>query len=306
MKTKELSVFTIQYVANYSGLTPFLIRAWEKRYGICKPVRSKGNQRRYSQADLIRLFYLKLLTDEGHSISSVAKLSIDDLKGLSIKKIAPHLTSTKEAFEQISNIQFIIEALKGFNLHVLDHEIKKSIANQDSRSLVFSILLPAMRTVGNLVFEEKLDVAQEHAISSVFKFNLYPLISNNIAQSQDKEDSVILCTPEDELHEFGILATALLCSHYNKRVYYLGVDLPAKSIVYAQRALSSRLVIIGISDYLMRRKWDARNFLKQLEAIPPHVDIILGGKKSGQKYFERVLEIDSLEEVDKYLKKSSA
>jgi hypothetical protein len=41
-----------------TGLTPDLLRAWEKRYGVVTPIRSRGGQRLYSDADVERLSQL--------------------------------------------------------------------------------------------------------------------------------------------------------------------------------------------------------------------------------------------------------
>jgi DNA-binding transcriptional MerR regulator len=42
-------------VAERTGLSPDLIRVWEKRYGAVQPVRTASNRRRYSEREVERL-----------------------------------------------------------------------------------------------------------------------------------------------------------------------------------------------------------------------------------------------------------
>jgi DNA-binding transcriptional MerR regulator len=42
--------FPIQTVAERTGLTPHVIRAWERRYRAIEPERSAGKHRLYSEA----------------------------------------------------------------------------------------------------------------------------------------------------------------------------------------------------------------------------------------------------------------
>ena len=70
---------TVRSVALRTGLTPHVIRVWERRYGTVTPSRSSGNQRLYTEADVERLALLKQVTDRGHSISRVTALPTEQL-----------------------------------------------------------------------------------------------------------------------------------------------------------------------------------------------------------------------------------
>ncbi|MEQ9569536.1 MAG: MerR family transcriptional regulator, partial [Longimicrobiales bacterium] len=72
----------IRVVASRTGLTPTLLRAWERRYGVVEPGRSDGGQRLYSDDDIERLVLLKRATDAGRAIRLVADLTVDELRDL--------------------------------------------------------------------------------------------------------------------------------------------------------------------------------------------------------------------------------
>ena len=56
---------SVRVVAKRTGLTPDLLRAWEKRYGVVQPQRSEGGQRNYSDGDVERLRLLVSATAGG-------------------------------------------------------------------------------------------------------------------------------------------------------------------------------------------------------------------------------------------------
>ncbi|PKL92294.1 MAG: transcriptional regulator, partial [Gemmatimonadetes bacterium HGW-Gemmatimonadetes-1] len=59
-------------VAERTGLSRDVLRAWERRYGAVSPARSDGGQRLYSDEDIERFRLLAAATQHGRTISLVA------------------------------------------------------------------------------------------------------------------------------------------------------------------------------------------------------------------------------------------
>jgi len=78
----ETRSYRIGDVARYVGVSTHALRAWERRYGTVEPHRTPGGSRLYDAAQIDRLKTLKNLTDYGHSIGEVARLSLVELKRL--------------------------------------------------------------------------------------------------------------------------------------------------------------------------------------------------------------------------------
>ncbi len=74
--------YRIGDVARFVGVSTHALRAWERRYGTVEPHRTPGGSRLYDAAQIDRLKTLKQLTDFGHSIGEVARLSLEELKRL--------------------------------------------------------------------------------------------------------------------------------------------------------------------------------------------------------------------------------
>ncbi|MDQ4146702.1 MAG: MerR family transcriptional regulator [Pseudomonadota bacterium] len=52
----------IQVAARRTGLSTYVLRAWEQRYALVTPQRSASGRRRYSDADIERLQLLQFAT----------------------------------------------------------------------------------------------------------------------------------------------------------------------------------------------------------------------------------------------------
>jgi len=73
--------------ARLAGLPVETLRVWERRYGVSDAGRSPRGQRLYSSEQVRRLGLLKRAVDQGHAISTVARLDLDEL--LALAGVAP-------------------------------------------------------------------------------------------------------------------------------------------------------------------------------------------------------------------------
>lgn len=74
--------YAIGVVARRTQTHPETIRVWERRYELIVPGRTESGRRLYTEGDIAKLSLVKQLTELGHSVSSLAKLSTDELKEL--------------------------------------------------------------------------------------------------------------------------------------------------------------------------------------------------------------------------------
>ncbi len=72
--------YGIGAVARLTGLSDHTIRVWERRYGAVVAARSASGRRVYVAEDVEKLRLLKLLTDRGIAIGTIAGASSEELK----------------------------------------------------------------------------------------------------------------------------------------------------------------------------------------------------------------------------------
>jgi DNA-binding transcriptional MerR regulator len=72
--------YRIGAVSRLTGITPFTLRVWERRYRAVQPQRSEGGDRLYTRLDITRLTLMKRLADGGDAVGAVAQLSLAQLQ----------------------------------------------------------------------------------------------------------------------------------------------------------------------------------------------------------------------------------
>jgi hypothetical protein len=86
--------YKVKTVAAAVGLSPTLLRVWERRYDFLRPGRHAGNHRLYSEQDLILLKRVKQMLDSGLAIGEVAALGRENLLKIPTQS-PPHLSLTE-------------------------------------------------------------------------------------------------------------------------------------------------------------------------------------------------------------------
>lgn len=246
-----MQYFNIQVASQLSGVASATIRAWEKRYNAVVPERGNNKHRLYSEKDIEKLALLFKLTEVGQSIGKIAHLDLEELKQVyssllhrpydELQVVTPH--HEKIDFEKILSSFYI--ALGAYKLDIISHELDKAKALLTPRDLCLKLLVPLFHEIGNKVNRGELNIAQEHTLSAIFSFHIGQMIGQHYQKKNLKEDLILISTPEGELHEIGILASALLCVHYGIKFIFLGANLPAASLVEAANALKPRALLIG-------------------------------------------------------------
>ncbi|MCB1230095.1 MAG: MerR family transcriptional regulator [Verrucomicrobiae bacterium] len=125
-------VFGIGAVSRLTGISPHVLRIWERRYEVVEPDRSESRHREYSRDDVRRLSLVKALVDHGHSIRHVARLSTDQLEK-QLNDIAPsdHVTPARRESERSDTkpegSEGLQEARIAFVGTLLRDEIRKAV-----------------------------------------------------------------------------------------------------------------------------------------------------------------------------------
>lgn len=246
-----MQYFNIQVASQLSGVASATIRAWEKRYNAVVPERGDNKHRLYSEKDIEKLALLYKLTEVGQSIGKIAHLELDELKGVysslmhrpydELQVVTPH--HERIDVEKILSSFYI--ALRAYKLDIISHELDKAKTILSPRDLCLNILVPLFHEIGHKVSRNELSIAQEHTLSAIVSFHMGQMIGQHYQKKTLKEGLILISAPEGELHEIGLLASALLCVQYGVRFIYLGANLPAKSLAEAANALRPTAILIG-------------------------------------------------------------
>lgn len=236
MTTEE---FPIRVVARRTGLSPHVIRAWERRYKVVEPQRSGTNRRVYSAADVEKLNLLQAAITSGHSIGRVATLSLEELRSMVASTRADSPPSVKSKF-----VEACLSAVQSLDARQLESELAHANLALGHVGLTQKVIAPLLDRIGELWRSGDLPVAQEHMASSVIRSTL-----GAMRESFDLPESaarIVVTTPAGQLHEFGALLAANAAGSEGWRVTYLGPNLPAAEIAGAAKATGAKVVALSV------------------------------------------------------------
>jgi methylmalonyl-CoA mutase cobalamin-binding domain/chain len=280
---KENQKYSIQVVANRTGLNQHVIRVWEKRYAAVVPERSNTNRRLYSEEDIQRLLLLKKATKEGHKISQIANLSLKDLADLlqihSIeldKGERKTISNEEQGFEPLESfLTQSIDAAKNLDSAELERLLTQSLVYHSIPAVIEQLVTPLLRKIGDLWRDGDFRVSHEHAAAAVIRSVL-----GNILHAQDlpqNAPNIVICSPTGQLHELGALLVAVAASNFGWRITYLGPNLTAEEIAGAAIQSKARAIALSIiypaNDLLV-----VQELQKLRKYLPQHIKIIVGGR----------------------------
>ena len=267
---------TIRVVAERTGLTPDLLRVWERRYAVVSPDRGAGGQRVYSDTEVERLRLLRLATLAGRSIGQVADLDTAELERLvkedeAARPATPRAPDRPDRSAEISEAVALIRAHDGPGLEAMLNRRRAALGiGVFLEEVVASLLL----RVGDEWHMGRMTISQEHLTSAVVRQVLLGIVSTPMRSGQ--AERVLVCTPAGDQHELGALLAASAAVAQGWHVVYLGPNLPAAEIAAAATATGARLVALSLV-YAPDAMHTIREIRTLREALPPEIPLLLGG-----------------------------
>ena len=260
--------FPLRTVTAMTGLTPDLIRAWEKRYAVVAPIRGARGARLYTAADIAHLRLLGRVVGAGRAIGDVAGMSPPELEQLAGDTV-PKAPERRDGL-----VDRVIERLERFDHAAVARVLGDALIGLGCRAFVHQVAAPLLREVGDRWSSGMLAIADEHLFSGILHNLLASLIH---ARAGSGSRTVVLATPAGEQHELGLLLVALLALDAGLDLAYLGADLPAGEIVAAVQR--SNAVLLGLSLVSGDNRSSAVHEVQAIQrALPASVEYWLGGR----------------------------
>ena len=269
----------INVVAHRTGLTPYVIRIWEQRYGAVKPDRTASNRRLYTEQEVERLTLLRAVTQAGHQIGLVAKWSTEKLREqafASTKATGPARRAAAAALPPGETlIGECVTAMQALNATALHAALQGGAVALGTMGLLQQVVAPLTQRIGELWVAGRITIAHEHLATAVlrtFLLNAARPFAENL-----RAPRLLVATPAGQLHELGALLVGAAATQLGWQIVYLGASLPAAEIAGAARQTQARAVALS----LVYPEDDAQlpGELKSLrEMLPADVAIVAGGR----------------------------
>jgi DNA-binding transcriptional MerR regulator len=197
------------------GVSPELLRAWEKRYGLLQPSRTTGGLRLYTARDETRVGRMRELLANGLSAAEAARLARDAEAG------GPAQVDASEFTDQLR------DALDRFDETAAQLALDRTFAAVGIDAALRDVVIPYLHDLGDRWAAKHATVGQEHFASNVIQGRLRALARG---WDQGIGPRAVLACPPGELHELGLIAFGLSLRGRGWRITYLGADTPTQSI----------------------------------------------------------------------------
>jgi MerR family transcriptional regulator, light-induced transcriptional regulator len=227
------AVLRIGELSRRSGVSPELLRAWERRYGLLHPLRSSGGLRLYSLDDLERVRSMQQLLADGVAPAEAAALVAQPVQRGEPER--PPL-GPADARSELS------DALDSFDEPRAQAIIDRLLAVATVDSLLRAVVLPYLRELGERWERGEVTVAQEHFASTVLRGRLLGLARG---WGRGLGPLALLACVPGEQHELGLIAFGLALRSRGWRVAYLGSDTPLETIDESARSLAPAIVVLS-------------------------------------------------------------
>lgn len=271
----------IRVVANRTGLTPTLLRAWERRYRVVAPSRTDAGQRLYSDADVERLALLKQATEAGRAIRLVATLPIEALRELveqDASATTVHLATTHDPrLDEFT--ASAMAAIRAMDATQLEAELRRALVVFGVESFTDDFLAPLLRGIGDGWSRGELRPAHEHLASAVVQRVLNWMLDSPIPRPGGPV--AVMGTLSGEQHELGALLAAATAALEGWQVTFLGRDLPPADLALAAHTLDAQMVAVSSVYPVEGPKLEAQ--VRELrQALPHDIKLFVGGARAAE------------------------
>lgn len=241
------NLYPIRAVVKLTGVNPATIDSWERRHGALKPKRG-AHGRLYSEEEVRRIRMLRDAIAKGHHIRHLAKNDDEQLRRLA-EFPNPAAIASQEAMEaavaELTLLDPLLEMIEDFEYTAAERELNRlATATADPRDIVHEIALPLMRITGERWHDGDFTIAQEHMVTALLTGLLTSML--RLYGNSKPATKVLMATPEQEHHGFGILAAAMLTAAKGMGALHLGTNLPASEIVFAARSTDADAILLGV------------------------------------------------------------
>jgi DNA-binding transcriptional MerR regulator/methylmalonyl-CoA mutase cobalamin-binding subunit len=235
----------MQIVTRRTGLSPAVLRMWERRYAVVKPSRSPKGRRLYSDADVERLRLLARATQGGRSIGQVAALSEEALAEL-VRRDAVEERARSAVGITVPALRFVEEALPAIErleATTLETLLGRAMLVLPASAFLDDVVAPLLQQVGERWREGTLRPVHGQLASAVLR-RVLDRFSEAAAPPGAPE--LVVATPAGQMHELGALLVAATAAAEGWAVTFIGTSLPAEDIADAVRVTGAPALALSI------------------------------------------------------------
>ena len=233
------------------------------------------------------LMYTALATDlllgkEGASERYLGTVPTTAMKMVGSKDVKVDSQTKEDAHHPIFDC-----VVKGDKESII-REVKKEVeAGEKPSAVIEKYLIPGINQVGEYYDNKKYFLPQLIAGANAMKEAMEYLEPLLLADKKDEaKATVVIATVEGDIHDIGKNLVVLMLKNYGYRVFDMGKDVPAESIV--NKAIEENAQIIGLSALMTTTMMRMKDVVDLAKEKGCQAKIIIGGACITESFAEEI------------------
>lgn len=223
-----------------AGVSPDVLRAWERRYRVIRPRRTEGGFRLYSSTDLERVRTMHSLVESGVPASEAARRVLATEPEAAVSTAASDIEDAGAGPLEALRAE-LRTVLRAFDDAGAQRTIDRLFAGYDIETVVTEVLLPELKHLGDEWEQGVATVGQEHFAVHILRARLLAL---GRAWDRGLGPRVVLaCAPED-FHDVSLAMFGLVAHQRGWRVTFLGANTPIETLLTTAETTGADSVVV--------------------------------------------------------------
>ncbi len=220
-----------------TGISPDLLRAWERRYELFAPDRTAAGYRLYGEQDVLRAQGMLQAIERGLSAAQAAAAATVSTEPISGEIVAASSSPAALGAE----LHEALDRLDDVGAHAA---LDRLLARFSLQTVLRDAVLPYLHDLGERWEGGESVIAPEHFASALLRGRLLGLARG--WGGGDGRLALLGCVPGDQ-HEIGLICFGLALRAEGWRISYLGSDTPLATIAEASELLDPALIVVAAS-----------------------------------------------------------
>ncbi|MBC5994603.1 MerR family transcriptional regulator [Pontibacter cellulosilyticus] len=263
-----MAQYTIKELEHLSGIKAHTIRIWEQRYNILCPKRTETNIRYYDDADLKSILNISLLNERGYKISKIAQMPKDQIQQ-KVQQLCD------DSCRGSHHIHTLVKAMVDMDEESFDKTLSTAALQLGLKGTMNEVVYPFLTKIGILWQTGNITPAHEHFVSNLIRQKLIVAIDGQVVRAQQGSPVYVLYLPEGELHELVLLYLNYLLRASDKRVIYLGQNLPFADLEVTCKQFNAKYICTVLTASPERDQVQA--YINKMAAAFPESTIYMYG-----------------------------
>jgi MerR family transcriptional regulator, light-induced transcriptional regulator len=234
MATALAERFPISTVASLTGVSPITLRAWERRYGLVRPLRTKKGHRLYTHEHVERVRRALALLERG--------LRIGQVRGLLDQEAAPEAADGNYR-PWLGYLERLSGAVASFDQAELDRIYDEALSLYPIEQVTRELLLPSLVRLGERWQKVPGAIAEEHFLTGYVRSKLGARVQHR-ARYVTGARFLAACAP-GEPHELGLLLFSLEAQEVGLQPIITGGNTPFEELIASCGRARCRAIVIS-------------------------------------------------------------